>query len=344
MNNIPFFISSSLPLFLLFLSGSTLSAFGSYFYFRRQYRILTQAICDDLDSLISGASFPAPSASTAKQKAASRRHSRQGKNSGQRIHSAELETQSSKIRAKLEAIFTFTEHSKKEATLRLQEVQQMISDISHQLKTPLSNVLLYSDTLEACGELGEDGQRFLSVLQGQIRKLEFLVQSLIKMSRLESHMLLLQPEATPLFPTLSKAISAILPAANQKNLKLQVDCPEQLPLQFDPKWTEEAIFNVLDNAVKYTPSGGSITIRVEPWQLYTRIQITDTGIGINPQHQNDIFKRFYRENRVRHEEGVGIGLYLTREILERQGGYITVTSAPEKGSSFSLFLPNQTAG
>ena len=220
----------------------------------------------------------------------------------------------------------------------------MISDISHQLKTPLSNVLLYSDTLEACGELGEDGQRFLSVLQGQIRKLEFLVQSLIKISRLESHMLLLQPEATPLFPTLSKAISAILPAANQKNLKLQVDCPEQLPLQFDPKWTEEAIFNVLDNAVKYTPSGGSITIRVEPWQLYTRIQITDTGIGINPQHQNDIFKRFYRENRVRHEEGVGIGLYLTREILERQGGYITVTSAPEKGSSFSLFLPNQTAG
>ncbi len=300
-------------LFLSFLLGSLFSALGTFFYFRRQYRFLTQAICNDLDGIIS---------------------------SSYSLQSAELETQSSKIRAKLEAISSFAEYSRKETMLRLQEVQQMVSDISHQLKTPLSNVLLYSDTLEASGELGEEGQHFLSIMQGQLYKLKFLIHSLIKMSRLESHMLVLQTETTPFFPTLSRAISAILPAADKKGLTIQVHCPEQLCLHFDPKWTEEAIFNVLDNAVKYT-SSGSITVLVEPWQLYTRISVTDTGIGVDSRHQNDIFKRFYREHRVHHEEGVGIGLYLTREILERQGGYITVSSSPGKGSCFSLFLPNK---
>lgn len=323
--------------FLFFLAGSFFSAFGSYFYFRRQYRILTQALCDDLDRIISDIGFrpddadsepPAPMETAMAQTCPAR--------------SPDLETQSSKIMARLETISALTNYSKQENALRLEEVQQMISDISHQLKTPLSNVLLYSDTLQSSEQLSADGQQFLRIIQSQIGKLEFLIQSFIKMSRLENRMLLLRQETAPLFPALSKAVSAILPAAGQKNLSLSVNCPEQICLRFDPKWTEEAIFNVLDNAVKYTAPGGSIQINTEPWQFYTRIQITDTGIGIGPEHQSDIFKRFYREPRVRSEEGIGIGLYLTREILERQGGYITVTSAPGKGSCFSLFLPNHT--
>ncbi|MDE7310175.1 MAG: HAMP domain-containing histidine kinase [Eubacterium sp.] len=328
-------LMQTVSFFLVFLAGSLFSAFGFYFYFSRQYRILTQAICDDLDSIVSGIYLNAYDAEIKTPGTVGRRE-----RDGRFASSADLETQSSKIRAKLEAISCLAQYSKKESALRLKEIQQMISDISHQLKTPLSNILLYSDSLKESGELGDDGQRFLLVMQSQIHKLEFLVQSLIKMSRLESHMLLLRQENALLFPALSKAVSAVLPAASQKELLINVHCPEQLRLHFDPKWTEEAIFNVLDNAVKYTTSKGSIRIKVEPWQFYTRIQIFDTGIGIEPKHQSDIFKRFYRERRVHNEEGIGIGLYLTREILERQGGYITVASAPGKGSCFSLFLPN----
>ncbi len=305
-------------LFLTLFSilGSFFISIFSYLHFRHQYCVLTQAICSDLDNIITNAYST----------------SLQGTN---------LETQSSKIRAKLEAIVSLAQHSLKESSQRLTEVQQIVSDISHQLKTPLSNILLCSDTLEACKELDEDGQHFLHAMQSQIHKLEFLVHSLIKMSRLESRMLDLHTNPALLFPVLSKAVSAILPAAGHKGLTVEAHCPKQLRVRFDPKWTEEAIFNVLDNAVKYTPCGGTITIHAEHWQLYTRIRVIDTGIGIEPAHQNDIFKRFYRECRAHKEEGVGIGLYLTREILERQGGYITVDSALGKGSCFSLFLPNE---
>lgn len=298
----------------LFFIGAGFIFGGTYYYFRHKYVLLTQAICDALDDVISG------------------------KNTMEKL---DLETQSSKIRTKLNMIMRMTENDKKQADLQRQELQQIVSDISHQLKTPISNVLMYSDTLEASEALGEEERYFLFIMQNQVRKLEFLIQSLVKMSRLENHMLIMKKEMASLFPTISKAVSSILSAADKKGLDIEVHCPEGLRLFFDAKWTEEAIFNVLDNAVKYTPKGGRILIMAEPLQVYTRIQITDTGIGIFPEHQCDIFKRFYKESRVHGEPGVGLGLYLAREILEKQGGYITVSSRPEEGSSFSLFLPNK---
>lgn len=301
-----FFILSIIAVFISFIS---------YFYFRHKYILLTQAICNALDDVILG------------------KHS---------IQNMDLETQSSKIRSKLDAIVKMTICAREQNALQKQELQQMISDISHQLKTPISNILMYSDTLEASQTLKEEEHKFLLIIQSQVKKLEFLIQSLIKMSRLESHMLIIKQEITPVFPVISKAVSSVLFNADKKNLRLEVSCPQDLCIFFDPKWTEEAIFNVLDNAVKYTSFGGGIFIKVEQWQLYTRIQIEDTGQGIYPEHQNDIFKRFYRESRVHKESGVGLGLYLTREILERQGGYIIVSSCPEKGSCFSIFLPNKS--
>lgn len=297
-----------------FFVFSCMAVFISYFYFRRKYILLTRAICNALDDVILG------------------------KNS---IQNMDLETQSSKIKSKLDAIVKMTNCAREQNALQKQELQQIISDISHQIKTPISNILMYSDTLEASQALKEEDRRFLLIIQSQVKKLEFLIQSLIKMSRLESHMLIMKQELTPIFPVISRAVSSVLLNADKKKLRLEVSCPQKLCIFFDPKWTEEAIFNILDNAVKYTPFGGKIFIKVEPWQLYTRIQIKDTGQGIYLEHKNDIFKRFYRENRVHKESGVGLGLYLTREILELQKGYITVNSYPEKGSCFSIFLPNK---
>ena len=114
--------------------------------------------------------------------------------------------------------------------------------------------------------------------------------------------------------------------------------PTDLTARFDLKWTVEALYNLVDNAVKYTPAGGSVTLRAREYELFCRIDVTDTGPGIPEAEQAKIFQRFYRSPAVSGEEGVGIGLYLARQIAAGQGGYLKVTSRPGEGSTFSLFL------
>ena len=120
-----------------------------------------------------------------------------------------------------------------------------------------------------------------------------------------------------------------------------MDCGEELCVSHDRKWTGEALFNLLDNAIKYTPAGGRINVSAENREMYLKIDIADTGMGIAEQNQGAIFKRFYREERARDAEGIGIGLYLAREIITMQGGYILVSSSPGQGSTFSVFLPRR---
>ncbi|BFL48078.1 sensor histidine kinase [Lactonifactor longoviformis] len=252
----------------------------------------------------------------------------------------EEERISSKLAAKLEALAEITRHTVEESNGKKAEVQQIISDISHQLKTPIANILMYSDTIRDCELPREEQVKFLEILHQQVRKLEFLVQALIKMSRLESSLIVLKKSEGDLYHTLARAVAAVTLSAQEKNLTIKAECREGIRLWYDPKWTEEAVFNVLDNAVKYTPEGGTITLLVRQWQIYTKISIRDTGIGIDPKHRNDIFKRFYRENKVHEVKGIGVGLYLTRKIISLQGGYVSVRSKPGEGAEFSLFLPN----
>lgn len=113
-----------------------------------------------------------------------------------------------------------------------------------------------------------------------------------------------------------------------------------ISLAHDRKWTSEALFNILDNAVKYTLEGGTICVTVQNWEFYVKIDITDSGKGIAENRQGMIFKHFYREEEVHDVEGIGVGLYLAREIVTMQGGYIKVSSAVGRGSTFSVFLPN----
>ena len=134
-------------------------------------------------------------------------------------------------------------------------------------------------------------------------------------------------------------MGGIVYAAEKKEIAVSVDCPEYLTLSHDSKWTAEALFNLLDNAVKYTPAGGSISVSVVAWELYVEIKVTDTGKGISESNQAAIFRRFYREEEVHDQQGVGIGLYLAREIVTRQGGYTKVISEPGQGSAFSIMLP-----
>jgi len=137
------------------------------------------------------------------------------------------------------------------------------------------------------------------------------------------------------------AISNVVIKADKKNIKIDVQYDEQLMLKHDKKWTAEAIFNILDNAVKYTEVGGNIHVVVCRQELFTKISIEDTGKGIAPERQATIFTRFYREPEVHDKEGIGIGLYLAREIITLQNGYIEVQSQIGQGSKFIIYLPNR---
>ena len=172
-------------------------------------------------------------------------------------------------------------------------------------------------------------------------KLDFLFQALVKTSRLETGVIQLDKKPGRLFDTVAQAMSGIVYAAEKKEITVSVDCPEDLAVSHDSKWTSEALFNLLDNAVKYTPAGGKIAVSVVLWEMYVEIKVADTGKGISESNQAAIFRRFYREEEVHEQQGVGIGLYLAREIITRQGGYIRLVSEPGRGSKFSIMLPTK---
>lgn len=248
-----------------------------------------------------------------------------------------------KINEKLQRAGHILERKERESLEEKKRMKELISDISHQTKTPIANQKVYLELL--FGEpMSEKAKGFLESLGSQTDKLDFLLQSLVKMSRLDTGIILIQSEKGDLVQTLLKAVAAIVPAASQKQIELFADCGESVILPHDRKWTEEAVFNLLDNAVKYTAPGGKIEITAAKQEIFTVVSIQDTGKGIEAERQAQIFTRFYREPEVHDKDGIGIGLYLARKIIELQNGYIEVHSEPGLGSDFRIYLPNEVAG
>ena len=206
-------------------------------------------------------------------------------------------------------------------------------------QTPIANLKLINDTMLTRPLTEEKRKEFLQATGTQLDKLDFLIQGMVKTSRLETGVITLEKQDAVIGDTLVNAINGVLAPMEQKEISLSVDCPSDLTISHDSRWTSEALFNILDNAVKYTSAGGSIQVRVRDWEMYLRIDVTDTGRGIPEHSQGTIFKRFYRDEAVHDIDGVGIGLYLAREIITMQGGYITVESKVGEGSTFSVFLP-----
>jgi signal transduction histidine kinase len=216
------------------------------------------------------------------------------------------------------------------------KIKSLISDISHQTKTPIANLLLYSELLQE-EPLPDSARSSVEAIHSQAEKLRFLIDSLVKLSRLENGILTLAPKQEPLGPMLQAVSGQFVPKAAQKGLTLNFTDTD-ITAAFDPKWTAEALENLVDNAIKYTEQG-SVTLSATAYEMFARIDVTDTGIGISEEEQAKIFSRFYRSESARNTEGVGIGLYLAREIVSGAGGYLKVTSSPGQGATFSLFLP-----
>lgn len=214
-------------------------------------------------------------------------------------------------------------------------MQGMVADLSHQIKTPVANIKMDLELLSARKMPPDQQQEFLERTLHQADKMDFLIQSIIKMSRLESGAIRILPQQADFAVTLANALLSVSAAADRKGIEIAVDCPQPFPVRHDPKWTEEAVFNLLDNAVKYSPEGGTIEVRVEMREAGAYLSVTDHGMGIPEEWQGAVFSKFFRAPAVHNLPGAGVGLYLTRQILEAQGGYVTVRSAVGEGSTFT---------
>ena len=249
------------------------------------------------------------------------------------------ETLFARIHHRLTRLYQMMRVNRHKVEEERQELQELVSDISHQVKTPVSNLKMVTDTLLTRPVTEAERMEFIQGVRSQTDKLDFLFQALVKTSRLETGVIRLEKKPGRIYDTVAQAMSGIVYAAEKKQIGVWVDCPENLTVAHDSKWTAEALFNLLDNAVKYTPAGGKITVTVEEWEMYAEIKVADTGKGISESNQAAIFRRFYREEEVHDQPGVGIGLYLAREIIAQQGGYMKVVSELGNGSAFSIMLP-----
>ena len=283
--------------------------------FGKRLSAFTSVLCQTLDHMIEGNEAP--------------------------LRPEDSETMLARICYRLSRLYQIMQENRRKVDEERRELQSLISDISHQVKTPVSNLKMAADTLLEKPVSEAERIDFIRGIFSQTDKLDFLFQVLVKTSRLETGVIQLEKKPGRLFDTVAQAMSGIVYAAEKKEITVSVDCSEDLTVSHDGKWTSEALFNLLDNAVKYTPAGGKIAVSVVLWEMYMEIKVADTGKGISESNQAAIFRRFYREEEVHEQQGVGIGLYLAREIVTRQGGYIKVVSELGKGSAFSIMLPTK---
>ncbi len=254
------------------------------------------------------------------------------------------ETQLSRIETKWKRYLGLSVLTRENMEKEKESVKSLVSDISHQTKTPMANIQLYGELLRENLESGADSRekeqnlKLLNEIIRQGEKLDFLIQSLTKLSRLESNIVEVKPCRQKISELILAAMQDAGPKARQKGIELINTYEGEGTADYDMKWTKEALGNVLDNAVKYSGPGGSVRISVTEYELYTAVSVKDDGIGIREEDTAKIFGRFYRAKEVQQEDGVGIGLYLTREILRKENGYIKVKSQPQKGAEFVLYL------
>lgn len=294
--------------------------------YRRKLAMFTDRLCHMLDEMMEG------------EKAAGKERQLSGGGEGEWMEMEE-ETLLSRIGHRLYRLYEVMEDNRRRAAEEKKDIQSLLSDISHQVKTPVANLRMVTATLLDHEVSGERLKQFLLAVESQVNKLDFLMNAMIKTSRLETGLIQLKCRKASLYETLASALGEILFAAEKKGLCVNVECPEELEAVHDGKWTAEALFNLLDNALKYTPENGRIDVKAFEQEMYVRIDVADTGRGIPEYHQAEIFRRFYREKQVHDIEGIGVGLYLAREIITLQAGYLTVYSVPGEGSVFTVYLP-----
>lgn len=238
--------------------------------------------------------------------------------------------------AKLARFIAIKDRAIREASIQKEQIQSLLSNISHQTKIPIANIRLYSQLLK---EGKENSEKLIEKLEEQSEKLKFLVETLVNMARLESGAIQCIPRQENVKELLVQVIGDVYEKAQAKDMQVDLECSPELTAAFDKKWMREAIGNLMDNSIKYTPQGGSIRIKVISYYMFAEIAVSDTGTGIGEEEIPKLFGRFYRGKDACTEEGLGLGLYLARQMVVSQRGYIKVSSKKGAGSTFRVFLP-----
>ena len=254
------------------------------------------------------------------------------------------ETRLSRLEARWKEFLGSSALSKKNLEAERQRLEQFISDISHQTKTPMTVIRMYTELLSEEAAAKDEAsiekiQSYADQISRQNERLEFLIDSLTKLSRLENGTLEVSAQPCGIKKLIDASVAAVEPKAEKKGIRIITAEDTDKQGCFDLKWTTEALVNVLDNAVKYSPPGGEVRISVEEYEVYLAIHVTDEGPGIDEEDMAKIFGRFYRSSEVQQEEGVGIGLYLTREIVAKEDGYIkAVPNNRRTGGELIIYL------
>jgi len=259
------------------------------------------------------------------------------------------ETKLSRLETKWKKYLTTSQLSKNQLDETKKNLEGLISDISHQTKTPMSNLKLYSELLserlDSREDTTEDDRKLIAEIKSQTDKLDFLIMSLTKMSRLESNIIEVKPVDSDVLSFVESVVDSMKVRAEMNTITLHFDSENLsddknfvISACFDSKWTREALSNIIDNAIKYSPAGSKVTISIIPYEMYVAVSVKDEGVGFSEEESTRIFERFYRGDKVSDKEGVGLGLYLAREILQKENGYIKVKSEIGKGSEFIMYL------
>ncbi len=261
---------------------------------------------------------------------------------------AYMEDQSWKrILDELDSLGSYVDMIRSQAHREKEETKSLVTDLSHQLKTPVAALSSCFDILKNPDLSEKERMEFQDRMEQQLHSLEQLIAALVNISRMETGMIELQPEKGRIFDTILDAVNRIWIKAQQKDIEIQMEAGdeiEDLRIRHDRKWLSEALINILDNAVKYSPPGTMVTLRAFRMTSFLRIEIQDQGIGIPKEIYHKVFQRFFRgkQPEVQNAEGAGVGLYLARRIIEGHHGTISLDTwrmKKEKGTVFVVQIP-----
>lgn len=256
----------------------------------------------------------------------------------ERIFPENQDTLVSKLQHKVFRFAHILQQQKEQERKEQEKIKSLISDLSHQIKTPIANLKMYEELLREPLLSQEERIAYQDILRETIGRMQFLTEQLFRMSRLEGGLIKLDLQKQSLSTTLLHAIKGMYAKAEEKQMEIVFEEERDIDLLHDKKWLSEAVGNLLDNAVKYGEQGQQIVLRVKPYGMFVEIQVVDENVPIDSEEQNKIFQRFYRGKKTRDKEGIGIGLYLAKEIVEKQGGYMRLL-VKETGNCFSIVLP-----
>ncbi|WP_195987321.1 HAMP domain-containing sensor histidine kinase [Clostridium sp. D53t1_180928_C8] len=218
-------------------------------------------------------------------------------------------------------------------------LKDIINDISHQLKTPLSALISYNDILKNHEYMdNEVKSKFIELTSEQLDRMDWLITTLLKYARIESNAISYNKELIPLSETIKYAIAPLKLIANEKNQSIKLELNNEGYYNHDKKWIAESISNIVKNAIEHTKNNGEIKINLYETPLSLTITISDNGRGIEKSELKNIFKRFYKGKNSINPKSIGIGLSLSKKIIEANGGSITVESELGKGTIFSIIF------